>query len=319
MIIPCGDIARDITHDLKARVSALAAKGKKVKLLAVLIGDEPAQHSYVRIKRNLAGSLGIGFELLHYPQAPPFEVFRSIIKEKSEQKDVSGVIVQLPLPQEYDKTDLYKAIPTSKEIEGHTTASRFVFPLVQACMIGLDWVYHSRTPSDKRYVLPVVPTQGLIRWLQGQRITIAGRGMTTGKPIASYFDSFAIPYEQTHSATADPDSIYRQSDIIICGVGKKILTRENIKRGVVLLNFGLQKREHRVMGIMKSKLSLVGDYDEDEIRDIASWYTITPGGLGPIDILCLYGNLIESATRISPSRNPNVKAPMSNKIQSPND
>ena len=318
MIIPCGDIARDISLDLKGRVSTLAAKGKRVKLLAVLIGDEPAQHSYVRMKRNIAGSLGIGFELLHYPQAPLFEVFRSIIKERTEQKDVSGVIVQLPLPQEYDKKALYKAIPTYKEIEGHTTESRFVFPLVQACMIGLDWVYHSRAPSNKRYVLPVVPTQGLIRWLQGQRITIAGRGMTTGKPIASYFNSFAIPYEQTHSATADPDSIYRQSDIIICGVGKKILTRENIKKGVILLNFGLQKREHRVMvrqdhhdtdttEIVHTKQSLVGDYDEDEISDISSWYTITPGGLGPIDILCLYGNLIESATRNSPSRNPNDK------------
>jgi methylenetetrahydrofolate dehydrogenase (NADP+)/methenyltetrahydrofolate cyclohydrolase len=139
--------------------------------------------------------------------------------------------------------------------------------------------------------------------------------MTTGKPIASYFDSFAIPYEQTHSATADPDSIYRQSDIIICGVGKKILTRENIKKGVILLNFGLQKREHRVMvrqahhdtdttEMVQTKQFLFGDYDEDEIRDIASWYTITPGGLGPIDILCLYGNLIESATHILETRDP---------------
>ncbi len=294
MIIPCREIASNITLSLKKKVSLLKSGGKSVKILAVLVGDQPEQHSYVRIKRNLAHSLGIGFEFLHYPQAPAFNEFLAMIQKRTSEQDVSGIILQLPLPEHYDHDVVYASIPPSKEIEGHRANSQYIFPLVQACMIGLDWVYRSQVSDNQDYTLPLVPNKELIHWLQTKHITVAGRGMTTGKPIASYFDRLKIPYIQTNSSTADPDNIYRESDIIICGVGKKIIRKENIKKGVILLNFGL----HKDIGEQgeKHKQRLLGDYDENEIKEIASWYTITPGGLGPIDILCLYGNLIESVT-----------------------
>ncbi len=292
MIIPCREIAMSITKKLKEKVSLLKSEGKTIKLLAVLVGDQPEQHSYVRIKRNLAHSLGIDFEFLHYPMAPPFVEFLAMIQERTTGQDVSGIILQLPLPEHYDHDAIYASLPPAKDIEGHRGNNQYIFPLVQACMIGLDWVYRSQVSSNQDYTLPLTPTRELIHWLQTIQITIAGRGMTTGKPIASYFDKLGIPYIQTNSATEDPDSIYRESDIIICGVGKKIISKENIKKGVILLNFGLHKGAKGQSE--KLKQHLVGDYDEDEIKDIASWYTITPGGLGPIDILCLYGNLVES-------------------------
>lgn len=295
MMIPCGEIASNITQSLQKQVSLLKSEGKTIKLLAVLVGDQPEQHSYVRIKRNLAHSLGIDFEFLYYPLAPPFDEFLAMIQKRTTEQDVSGIILQLPLPEHYDHDAIYASLPPAKDIEGHRGNNQYIFPLVQACMIGLDWVYRSQVSSNQDYTLPLTPTRDLIHWLQTIQITIAGRGMTTGKPIASYFDTLGIPFIQTNSSTTDPDSIYRKSDIIICGVGKKIISKENIKKGVILLNFGLHKGTKGQSE--KQKKGLIGDYDEEEVKDIASMYTITPGGLGPIDILCLYGNLIESVTR----------------------
>lgn len=291
MILPCNKIAQSLTEHLIERVSSLKSNGKRIKLLAVLVGDQPQQQSYVRIKRNLARSLGIDFEFLDFPHTPPFEKFLSLIKKRAYESEVSGIILQLPLPESYGLSRIYQTIPPIKEIEGHNKNSQYTFPLVQACMIGLNWVH---TQTEQIETLPFAPSDSLIEWLRTKQITIAGRGMTTGKPIAAYFDKLEVPYTQTHSRSADADKAYRQSDIIICGVGKKIITKENIKKGVVLLNFGL----HKAPKVNAEKKNvLVGDYDEEEIKDVASYYTITPGGLGPIDILCMYGNLIESASQ----------------------
>lgn len=292
MHIPCSEIVDIITKQLKERVSALSTQGKSIKLLAVLVGSQPEQESYVRIKRKLAETLGIGFKFLHFPHPPPFDEFLQIITEESGRSDISGVIIQLPLPKEYDQNALYKVIPPSKEIEGHTDQSTFLFPLVQACSIGLNWIYDY--PSNRvSYTFPFHLSEGCVAWLKNKHITIAGRGMTTGKPIAQYFDSLGIPFTQTHSHSVDSDDIYLSSDIIICGVGKKIITHQNVRKGVILLNFGLHKA---IRGVDSPKHLLVGDYDEEEISGLAAWYTKTPGGLGPIDILCLYGNLIESTS-----------------------
>lgn len=294
MILPCKKIAHELTKHLVERVSLLKSRGKSVKLLAVLVGDQPQQQSYVRIKRNLARSLGIDFAFLEFPQTPPFHEFLTLIQNKARDPGISGIILQLPLPEHYDLSLIYQAIPPTKEIEGHGQNNLYTFPLVQACMIGLEWVH---TQSEQTYTLPYTPNNLLIEWLRTRQIAVAGRGITTGKPIAAYFDKLGIPYTQTHSKLANSDDIYRHSDIIICGVGKKILTKENVKQGVILLNFGLHKAPYYLTG--NKKTMLVGDYDEDEMKDVASCYTITPGGLGPIDILCMYGNLIESANHNS--------------------
>jgi len=302
MVIPCGEIVSNITLSLHKKVSFLKSEGKRIKLLAVLVGDQPEQHSYVRMKRNLANNLGISFEFLHFPKPPPLETFLEIVRINSMRDDVSGIIIQLPLPQEYNQQQIYATIPLHKEVEGHHAESAFVFPLVQACMIGLDWVFNPRDPAETHYELPFRPSEKLILWLQKKQIAIAGRGMTTGKPIASYFDSLNVPYIQTNSGTlsSDADTIYKSADIIICGVGKKILSPKNVSRGTILLNFGLHKliKEKPTHHISK----LVGDYDEKEMQDIVSYYTTTPRGLGPIDILCLYGNLIESLTHARKTR-----------------
>jgi methylenetetrahydrofolate dehydrogenase (NADP+) / methenyltetrahydrofolate cyclohydrolase len=115
---------------------------------------------------------------------------------------------------------------------------------------------------------------------------LVGRGLTGGLPIGKALSFLNIPFLNTNSQTTDPHEYYKDADIIISAVGKKIIKKEMLKPNVILLNVGLRKELDE---------SLKGDYEEKEISDIASFYSTTPGGIGPIDVLYLYKNLIDAA------------------------
>ena len=123
--------------------------------------------------------------------------------------------------------------------------------------------------------------------LKHKKIVLIGRGITGGLPIGKTLSHFKINYLNTNSQTHEPDQYYKEADIIVSATGKKTINPENIKPGVVLITAGLR----RIDGKLK------GDYNEDEIKSIASAYTPTPGGIGPLDVLYLYKNLID-ATRM---------------------
>lgn len=294
MLIPCSEIKDHLINYLKNQVSLIEPK-RKPRLLAVLIGEEQHQLSYVRIKRKLAEEIGVGFELLHIPNLITSETFLKTLSEKVKSSEVTGVIIQQPLPISLDRADLSKIIPSHKDIEGeYSPASQYVFPLVQSCLIALHWswyhITHTHTPAVHQYTLPMLQNDELFVWLRTKRIVIAGNGITTGQKIATYFRRHQIPFDQTTSKTTNNDEVYKQADIIITGVGAHIIHQENIKQGVILLNYGLRK-ETDADGINR----LHGDYYEEDIDEIATLYTPTPNGLGPIDVLCLYGNLLHAS------------------------
>ncbi|HNQ31112.1 MAG TPA: bifunctional 5,10-methylenetetrahydrofolate dehydrogenase/5,10-methenyltetrahydrofolate cyclohydrolase [Candidatus Woesebacteria bacterium] len=293
MIIPCRAIQKSIENTLAQSVLELKNSNRVPTLLAVLVGDDVAQHSYVRMKRKIAERIGVNFEFWHVPDPPAFDTFLELLQQKIHTVSPVGIIVQLPLPPHYNREKLYEVIGVERDIEGHHPKNQYVFPLVQACMVGLMWARTHLTQGGdnikafNQSSFPITPSTSDWQWLHSKNIVIAGRGMTTGAPIARYFETHQLPYVQTHSKMADADGMYKQADIIISGVGKRILHRGNIKPGVILLNFGLHQD-------VKSK-KLTGDYDEDDVHDVAALYTQTPGGLGPLDIACLYGNLIHAA------------------------
>ncbi len=293
MLIPCTAINTRLKEILKTEVELLKTKSITPRLLAIIIGDSPEQQSYVRIKRRIAEELGVEFVLWQLPDVPTPEVFTTLLKQKIHEVSPHGVLIQQPLPPAYDITKTYLDIPIYMDIEGHVNRL-YTFPLVLACVLGLSWVY-SRQTSIHEHIhldfvkLPIVLSPKAIDWLRTRTIVVAGRGLTTGKPIAQYLTQLGISYHQTHSHSKKTDDLYRSADIIITGVGKEILTPKNIRPGVILLNFGLREK------IVDGRKRLKGDYDEDAIREIAALYSGTPGGLGPVDVTCMYANLIASA------------------------
>ena len=299
MLLSTQEIQNNLKKGLSQKAAMLSQENKLGKLISIVIGENPEQDSYVKIKKRVGEEVGIIVEKASLPIDVTQSRLLWFIQNLANSEHVSGVIIQQPVPKHINLHEVYSGMPSNIEIEGHKTNSSFIFPLVQACMIGLQLTHEHEVapdiaPNAEVFGLPFICKNELTTWLKTKNITIAGNGMTTGWQIAKYLKFFDIPFNQTNSKTDNPDQIYRNSDIIITGVGKEVITDQNIKKGVVLLNFGLRNIEVLRDGVRKTKLS--GDYDEEKIKHIAGLYTKTPGGLGPIDVLCLLGNLLESAS-----------------------
>lgn len=287
MLMPCKEINTKLKSTLATKVATLIGRGVHPRLLAIIIGDSPAQESYIRIKRRIAGELGIDFVLWQDHEVSSVELFIERLRTKIEETMPHGVLIQQPLPAGFDPKVIFSHINPSLDIEG-VANDTCLFPLVQAALIGLSYAHD---PQRGSYELPAKLKLETVQWLKQMHIVIAGRGATSGAPVARYFDSMQIPYTTTHSQTVGADEIYRGADIIVSGVGKHVIHAGNIKNGVVLLNFGLRQEKIGDQNILK------GDYEEDEIADIAHLYTGTPGGLGPIDVTCMFANVIEAAEK----------------------
>lgn len=290
MQIPCKEFAQTFKFALKSEVKKLIIQGKSPNLTTILLGNAFEQLSYVKIKRSIAEELNIGFDFVHFPQPPQFADFLQFIKEKSNDPQVTGMIIQQPFPAEYDLQKIYETITPVKEIEGHRHDSEFFFPLSLAIMSGLKYVFLVQNKQSSTFDLAEClvdmkkDKQFFKDNLRGKNIVVAGRGATGGRPISDLLLEIGLPPQITHTQIAHPENLYQHADIIITATGRKILSPEFLKPGVILLNVGLRLEN----GFLK------GDYIEKEVESIASFYSKTPGGLGPIDVLYLYKNLINA-------------------------
>lgn len=284
MIIPVKQLGEKLETELKKEVAKLSKK-QKLKVVVFLVGNTPEQLSFVRIKQQTAKRLGILFELIQYETAPSFEPFMRKIKEMSQHPEVTGIIVQQPLPPQLVTESLFDFIALNKEIEGHRRKTEFYSPLGLAVLTILKYVYiHPKMDADL-FIDKNKDFEALRRVLKHKQVIIVGKGVTGGKPLVKTFSEVKINFMGINSQTPNPHEYYREADIIIPAVGKKILTPEMIKPGAVLINVGV----HTENGKLK------GDYDEKEVDGIAGSYTATPGGVGPLDVLYLFKNLVDAA------------------------
>lgn len=284
MKIPGSDIAHEIEASLKKEVDKLTKAKKTPHLITILIGESPEQLSFVRIKKKTAERLGIKFEFIHFKQPPIFEKFAKLLKSYSHNPDVTGLIIQQPLPSQLDTDSIYKFIPPEKEIECHTSKSYFCPPLGLAVLTALKYVYLKEIKPEKLIIDRSKDVSFFKSYLKHKKIVLVGRGITGGKPIGKTLSIFKINYINTNSHTHQADQYYKDADIIITAAGAKVLNETNIKPGAILITAGLRHE--------KGKLR--GDYNENEIDSVASYYSPTPGGIGPLDVLYLYKNLIDA-------------------------
>lgn len=284
MIIPCKQIAETLEKELKKEVGAIKKKKKQIKLVVFLIGNSPEQVSFVKIKSKLAKSLGIGFEFVHLKFTPTFEGLVRHIKEKSNDPETSGIIIQQPLPSMLSTDSVYDFIAIDKEIEGHRRKTEFHSPLGLAVLTILKYLYVSPKVDKKLFIDMNKDIIALKKALKHKKIVLIGRGMTGGKPVGKTLTDAKINFVSTNSQTMNTEEYYREADIIITAVGKEVLNPTVLKPGVVLINIGVRKEGAK----------LKGDYNEKDISGIAQFYTPTPGGIGPLDVLYLYKNLIDA-------------------------
>ncbi len=284
MKVPCVQIARALKTTLIQRVRKLKKKRQTPKLVTILVGNSSEQISFVKIKQNVARSLGVKFEFVHLKDTPQFESFANLLREKANDSETTGVIIQQPLPSRLFTETLYNFIPREKEIEGHHSKSPFLPPLGQAILTVLKYVSQPKTPLKHLWIDPKQDFVFFKNALKQKKIVIVGRGLTGGQPICKTLSYFKLNFLNTNSHTDHPEEYFKEADIIITAVGKKVIIPELLKFGAVLINVGLRHEGRK----------LKGDYDEKEVKSIASYYTETPRGIGPLDVLYLFKNLIDS-------------------------
>jgi len=285
MLINGTHIAEVLEKSLNKEFKALIKKKKSIKLVVFLIGTSPEQLSFVSIKKKLAKRLGVTFEFIHLKTSPPFEAFVRMIKEKSHDPKTTGIIIQQPLPSQLNTDSVYDFISLEKEIEGHRKKTTFFSPLGLAVMTLLKYIYiHPKI--DSGLLINIHKDLSAIKKVtKHKKIVIIGRGITGGKPIGKTLTDTKINFVGINSKTPHPEEYCKEADIIISAVGKKILNPLMVKQGVVLINVGMRKE----------KTKLLGDYDEKGMKQIAEFYTPTPGGIGPLDVLYLFKNLFDAA------------------------
>ena len=282
MFIDGKKIASNLLTILKKERKAVK---KRIGLSVFLIGSAPEQLSFVKIKSAMAKALKIDFKLIHLTKTPNFIDFANLLKKEVANKDVTGIIIQQPLPAQLSTDSIYDYIPLLKEIEGHRKKTEFVFPLGLAVMTIIKYIYDGKRKQDIVFVDLKKDRLLFKNILKSKKVVIVGRGITGGKPIGKTLGNLNVNYISVNSTTVDPESYYKTADLIITATGKKVITPAMLKSGVVLINTGVRKENGK----------LKGDYEEKEIKDIASFYTPTPGGSGPIDVVYLYKNLIDAA------------------------
>lgn len=278
-------IANIIFEELKAEVKKLHETNINPCLAIIIVGKDPASASYVRQKKIKAKEIGTKTIIKRFFTNVSQNNLLSTIQQFNDDNSVHGIIVQEPLPSHINVRTVTQAINPRKDVDGFLPNSSYNVPIASAVFKILEEVCAS-TPGVELEGVELELTE----WLKSKKIVIIGKGETGGKPIIESFRKIGIMPTIIDSKTSDPARITQTADIIISAVGKKdVIKPEMIKKGVVLIGIGISRGK---------SAKLAGDYDEDKIKDIASFYTPTPGGMGPINIAMLLKNVIKSSESI---------------------
>lgn len=275
VVIDGKQIAASYRETLKDQVTALRARGIIPKLKVILIGNDPASHSYVRGKERAAEAIGIDSQILRFDEDMTEADLLKLIDLLNEDHEVHGILVQLPLPSHIDETRVITRISPGKDVDGFHPEN------VGKMMLGLDTLL----PCTPHGILHLVKTQ---TDLVGKHVVVVGRSQIVGKPVGMLFLNESSTVTYCHSKTVDLGAMTRQADILIVAVGRAgLVTADMVKPGAIVIDVGVNRVDNR----------LVGDVDYESVKDVASAITPVPGGVGPMTITMLMHNTVEVASR----------------------
>ena len=283
-------IALEIKSKLKVQVEDLKSKGIFPHLFVILIGDDPASVTYVGQKQKVADEIGIKLSVIRKQRTKNKEQIINIVKKLNYDPLVHGIIIQRPLPLDIDKEELDKLVVPEKDVDGFHPNSPFTPPVASAVLKIIEWVQtnsHPELVSGSTKMLKRIQHDKLTfsNWLKKQKILVIGRGETAGKPIAETLQKIGVPFKVAHSKTANINELCLVSNIIISCVGRPNVVRHNmISSKTVLIGVGLHSENGK----------LQTDYGQKDLAGIASYYTPVPGGVGPVNVACLFENLLKS-------------------------
>ncbi len=267
-------ISQRIKDELKEQAAALKKQGIKITLAVIQVGNDPASTVYVRNKKK--GCEYIGIESLSYelPEETTQQELLSLIGELNRKEDVSGILVQLPLPAHIDEDKVIRAIDPKKDVDGFHPQS------VGALCIGQPG-FLSCTPAG---IIQLLKRSSIE--IAGKECVVLGRSNIVGKPMAVLMLRENATVTIAHSRTRDLKEVTKRADILIAAVGKpKMITADYVKEGAVVIDVGINRDENG---------KLCGDVDFESVEPLCSAITPVPGGVGPMTIAMLLNNCLES-------------------------
>ncbi len=272
MILDGKGLSRQNEITLKEKVSALQKKyGKKPALRVILVGENPASIAYVNSKKKACDRVGIDGEIIRLPIDIKEEVLIEKIESLNHDDNIDGILIQLPLPKHINETFVLNKVSPDKDVDGlHTINAGKLFTkqngVVPATPLGVMMLL-------KHYQIP----------LEGKYAVVVGRSNLVGMPLAKLLNDADATVTVVHRKTENIEQFTKQADILCVAVGKpNFITKDMVKKGAVVIDVGINRVGE----------TLVGDVDFEAVKDITSYITPVPGGVGPMTISALLFNVL---------------------------
>ena len=281
MIIDGKKVAAELREELKKKVTELKSTYNAVPgLTVILVGEDPPSKIYVRNKEKSANEVGINSEVIKYPENVEEKVLLNKIIELNNNNNVSGILVQLPLPKHIDKRKVIETMNPRKDVDGFHPMN----------VGNLSSGYDSSIPCTPLGCYLLI--KKIEKNLNGKHAVIIGRSNLNGKPMTQLLLKENCTVTITHSKTKDLRTECSRADIIIAAVGRpKLVKGDWVKKGAIVIDVGINKTDS----------GLVGDVDFDEVSKVAKAITPVPGGVGPMTIACLLNNTVECFKKTQPN------------------
>ncbi len=270
-------LAKKIRLELKEKVKDLNNKNIYPKLAVIMVGDDKASQVYVKNKSKACNEIGIDFEEFLLPSNTNMETLLNLIEVLNNREDISGILLQSPIPEPLNIREAFNKISYKKDVDGFHPINVGKLAIGEECFV-------SCTPLG---VIKILDEYNIP--IDGKNAVIIGRSNIVGKPLSQCLLNRNATITVCHSKTKNLEMICKNADILIAAVGRqKFVTENMVKDGAVVIDVGINRNEQG---------KLVGDVDFENVEKKASYITPVPGGVGPMTVAMLMNNVIEAATR----------------------
>jgi len=276
-----------IKEDIKNKISTLETEGKKIPhLAAILVGNDPASETYVASKVKSCKEIGIKSSLFKYDSSISEKMLLEKISELNNDKDIDGILVQIPLPKHISEKKVILHISPEKDVDGFHPIN------IGNMVLGFP-AFISATPYGILLLLQHYKIE-----TEGKHVVVIGRSHTVGTPISILLSrnnkSGNATVTLCHSRTKDLPAICRQADIIVAAIGRpKFVTADMVKENAVVIDVGINRIKDETK---KSGFALKGDVDFENVAPKCSYITPVPGGVGLMTIAALLMNTYRAAS-----------------------
>lgn len=270
MLIDGQKIAEQIKNELKEKIAKI---NRKLKLAVILVGNDEASKLYIKMKKKACEEAGIDFLNYELPEKTSSDEIISLIKKLNEDKSITGILAQLPLPSHIKQEKIFESIDYKKDVDGFSPKN------FGNLLIGNE-VLVPCTPLGIITMLEYLHIN-----LEGKNVVVVNHSIVVGKPLAVMLLNRNATVTVCHVKTRNLVEHIKKADIVITAAGvPKLIKKEMIKEGAVIIDAGISKADGKICG----------DADFENVKEKASYITPVPGGVGPMTVAMVLKNMIKA-------------------------